>query len=152
MDKKSYEKSKNVEKKLKAFTDFCRKQGMKITPQRIAIYRELVSSQEHPSATMIYRNIRDYFPNISLGTVNSTLLTFAEKGITHVIESSGEPKRFDPNLKKHHHFKCTRCGKIVDFEDESYDKLGVPRAIKKKYVVRGIMVNLEGLCDACRRK
>jgi Fur family peroxide stress response transcriptional regulator len=152
MDKREAVKSRHLEEKLRSFKRICRDHGLRITPQRTAIYTELFSSDEHPSAITMYRKIRRYYPNISLGTVNSTLLTFAEIGLVHVVESSGDPKRFDPNLKSHHHFKCIRCGTIIDFHDASYDDLKVPRAIKRKYTVLSKKVHLEGLCDQCRKK
>ena len=135
MDKNTDEKFKNLEEKLQAFKNFCHRHGLKITPQRIAIYRELIASQKHPSASMIYGKIKNYFPNISLGTVNSTLLTLAKKGIVKVVESSGDPKRFDPKLEPHHHFRCMTCGKIVDFNNNAYDAIKIPAAINKKFVV-----------------
>jgi len=144
--------NKDLESELEIFKNFCHKHGLKITPQRVAIYKELVSSQKHPSASMIYRKIKNYFPNISFGTVNNTLLTFSEIGLAKVVESSGDSKRFDPNLVPHHHFKCIRCGKIVDFYNDAYDVINVPAAINTRFVVLGRKMYLEGLCDKCRIK
>ena len=149
---KKIPKTGQSEEKLRRFKALCRKHGMKITPQRVAIYQELISSTQHPSASMIYRKIKRYYPNISLGTVNSTLLVFSEIGLAKSVESSGEPKRFDPNLEPHHHFKCIECGKIIDFHSNAYDHIAVPPEINKKYVVMGRKVHLEGLCDKCSKK
>lgn len=135
-----------------SFERICRKHGMRVTPQRIAIYNELRSSRKHPSAVAIYKQVSRYYPNISLGTVNTTLLTFARIGLIRVVESSGEPKRFDPDLAPHHHFKCARCGRIFDFTERSYDKIAVPAEISRKYVVTGKKVHLEGFCDTCKIK
>ena len=150
MNKNIARMSRDVEGKKDFFTKVCHKQGLKITPQRVAIYEELISSQKHPSAIMIFRKIRKYYPNISLGTVNSTLLTFAQIGLARVVESSGDPKRFDPKLEPHHHFRCLRCGKIADFYDDDYDAIKIPAAINRKFVVLRKSVHLEGLCDKCR--
>jgi len=150
MDKENDGNNINLEKRLNSFKDCCYKHGLRITPQRAAIYKELISSDEHPSASMIYSKIKNYFPNISLGTVNSTLLTFAEIGLTKVLESSGEPKRFDPNLKSHHHFRCIRCGNIIDFYNKVYSNIEVPDEITKRFVIYDKRVHLEGLCDRCR--
>ena len=152
MDKKRAAKIEHLEEKLRNFKQICRKRGMKITPQRVAIYKELTSSNKHPSASTIYRKIKHYYPNISLGTVNSTLLVFAKIGVARVVESSGDPKRFDPNLEPHHHFKCIKCGKIIDFQSSMYDDIAVPVEIDEKFVVLGKKVHLEGLCDRCKRK
>jgi len=152
MDKERPLKTEYLEEKLQKFKEICRRHGMKITPQRVGIYQELLSSQEHPSASAIYRKIRNYYPNISLGTVNSTLLVFSEIGLAKSVESSGEPKRFDPNLEPHHHFKCIKCGRIIDFQSNVYDHIVVPPEIDRKFVVMGKRVHLEGLCDKCRTK
>ena len=152
MNKKRTIRILDVEEKLRNFKEICRSRGMKITPQRVAIYRELLLSKKHPSATAIYRKIKDYYPNISLGTVNSTLLVFSRLGLATVVESSGEPKRFDANLEPHHHFKCMKCGKIIDFISDMYDNMTVPAEIENKYLVLGKKVHLEGLCDKCRMK
>ncbi|MBE0432977.1 transcriptional repressor [candidate division WOR-3 bacterium] len=133
-----------------SFEQICRRHGMRVTPQRVAIYNELRSSRKHPSAVAIYTRVRKYYPNISLGTVNTTLLTFARIGLARVVESSGDPKRFDPDLNQHHHFRCVKCGRIIDFAYRSYDNITVPAEIRRKYVVTGKKVHLEGLCDRCK--
>ena len=139
-----------TKEKLLSFERACREHSLSITPQRVAIYKELVSSPDHPSAISIFTKVREYFANISLDTVNRTLLTFQEIGLAKVVESSGGPKRFDPNLEPHHHFRCISCGEIIDFRDEFYDALEVPAEIKEKFVVLEKKVHLEGFCDQCR--
>lgn len=142
--------SSDTQAALGEFERACRANHLSITPQRTAIFRELITSEEHPSAVAIFRKVKEYYSNISLDTVNRTLLTFHEIGLAKIVESSGDPKRFDPNLTPHHHFRCLTCGKIVDFENAPYDALEVPRAIREKYVIREKRVHLEGFCDSCR--
>jgi Fur family peroxide stress response transcriptional regulator len=135
---------------MQAFEAICRQFGLSITPQRTAIYKELTSSVEHPSAITIFNKIREYYPNISLDTVNRTLLTFHEIGLAKVVEGSGDAKRFDPNLAPHHHFRCIRCGKIIDFSDHNYDALELPKELQDKFIVTAKIVHLEGICDGCK--
>ena len=135
---------------MQAFEAICRQFGLSITPQRTAIYKELTGSAEHPSAITIFNKIREYYPNISLDTVNRTLLTFHEIGLAKVVEGSGDAKRFDPNLTAHHHFRCIRCGKIIDFSDHGYDAIEIPRELQDKFIVTAKIVHLEGICDGCR--
>ncbi len=139
-----------MEEELKVFEKICHEHGLKVTPQRMAIYKELINSREHPSAVMIHECIRKYYPNISLDTVNRTLITFAEIGLIDIIEGRGDPKRFDPNLRLHHHFRCIRCGEIIDFYSKEYDSLKIPEELRKKFIITGKRVNLEGVCDKCR--
>lgn len=133
----------------KSFLEKCRENGLKITPQRRAVFEEVLKAREHPSADLVYRKLKKTFPNISLDTVNRTLLTFSEIGIIGVVEGYGQPKRFDPNIESHHHFRCVRCNSIIDFYDKSYDDMKVPKDILKKFTVLNKKVVLEGLCDKC---
>ena len=126
--------------------------GLKITPQRTAVYQELLKAKDHPSADIIYKRIVKKIPNISFDTVNRTLLTFSKIGITNIVEGYGQPKRYDPDLDTHHHFRCTHCNKIIDFHNEDYDNLIVPQELQKQFTVFSKRVVLEGLCDRCKKK
>ena len=135
-----------------AFQAKCRQAGLKVTPQRMAVYKTLVGSTEHPSAETVFRQVRKIFPNISLDTVNRTLLMLNEIDAAFVLEGLGGPKRFDANLKPHHHFKCVKCKRIIDIWHEPFDDIRVPESISKKFTVSRKAVYLEGICDKCQRK
>ena len=75
--------SGRTEERLLSFESVCREHGLSITPQRVAIYKELISSSEHPSAITIFNKVREYYPNISLDTVNRTLLYTATLFVAH---------------------------------------------------------------------
>jgi Fur family peroxide stress response transcriptional regulator len=145
-------KIENPEEKLHFFENACREYGLKVTPQRIAIYKEFISSQKHPSAVMIHKKMKIYFPHISLDTVNRTLLTFNKIHLAKIVEYSGDPKRFDPILERHHHFRCVKCGTIIDFYSDVYDALEIPSEFKQKYIVLDKRVHLEGICNRCKKK
>ena len=132
-----------------AFREKCRANELSITPQRVAIYTELVNSKKHPCAEDVFGKVRKTFPDISLDTVYRTLSTFAEIGIINVVEGYGEARRYDPDLTTHHHFRCRKCNKIVDFHEDSYDNLKLPKEFGKGYEVTGIKVIIEGLCSNC---
>jgi Fur family peroxide stress response transcriptional regulator len=123
--------------------------GLKRTPQRTAIFQELLKAKGHPTADAIYQRIVKKIPNISFDTVNRTLSTFSKIGVIKVVEGYGEPKRYDPDMGPHHHFRCLRCGRIIDFHNKDYDNIAVPREIAAMFMVTGKKVVLEGLCGQC---
>jgi len=133
------------------FINLCRKTGLKLTPQRIAIYRELIKTDEHPSAEMLHAKVRRLYPNISLDTVNRTLLTLSRIGAAFIVEGSGDAKRFDGDLEKHQHFKCIKCKRVVDFHHEPFDNVDMPADIEGRFVVLRKSVYLEGICDLCEQ-
>lgn len=141
-----------LKEKMDALRAKCRQVGLKITPQRMAVYKVLIESNQHPSAEMVFHKTREVIPNISLDTVNRTLLTLAEIGTAFIVEGSGDVKRFDGVLETHQHFKCLKCRRIVDFHYKPFDKIPVPKNIGSKFTVLKTTVYLEGICDLCRKR
>jgi Fur family peroxide stress response transcriptional regulator len=136
--------------KFDAFAVKCRAAGLKVTPQRMAVYKALLEMEEHPSAEVVCKRVRKVFPNISLDTVNRTLLSLSEIGAASVVEGSGDAKRFDGNLANHQHFKCLKCKRIIDFHHKAFDNVKIPGSIKERFVVLKKAVYFEGICDLCR--
>ena len=134
---------------LELFREKCRRRNISITPQRVAIYSVLMDAKDHPGAEDIYNRIKITFPDISIDTIYRTLSTFSQMGLIDEVEGYGEAKRYDPDLKPHHHFRCKKCNVIVDFRKESFNKLQVPAEISEKYHVFSVKVVAEGLCDKC---
>lgn len=138
--------------KVRDFERRCRESGLKLTPQRFAVYRALINTDTHPTAEDIYQEVRKEMPAISLDTVNRTLLTLAEIGAAFVVEGTGQPRRFDGGLEDHQHFLCIRCGKIIDFHHPPFDNITLPPEIEGKFKVLRKTVYLEGLCNACQNQ
>jgi Fur family peroxide stress response transcriptional regulator len=143
---------KTSELQIEQFMKRCRENQLKVTPQRLAIYRELAENREHPSADRVYRSIVRTNPTISFDTVNRTLLTFAEIGVIDTVESHSSVRRFDTDLEPHHHLHCIQCGSIIDFYDSSLDALPLPKAAESsKFKVLGRRVVISGICENCRK-
>ncbi len=150
MQVKNYIERKNLEKKLHLFKNTCHKNHLKITPQRVTIYKKLISSQEHPSATDIHRKIKNIFPDISLNTINTNLLAFNKIGLINVVEGSGDAKRFDVNLDPHHHFRCLDCNKIIDFYNKDFENIKIAEELIEEFTITDKKLHLEGICDRCK--
>lgn len=138
-----------VEARIDKFQYDCGMAGLRITPQRTAIFRALIETDDHPSADAVFRRVRQRYPHISLDTVNRTLQTLTRIGAAFVVEGTGEPKRFDGNLEDHQHFRCVRCRKIIDFHDERFDEISTPAQLSDKFTVLRSTVYFEGICDNC---
>ena len=143
---------KELEDKLKIFYNCCRKQHLKITPQRVEVYKALIASSDHPSAEVVYEKVKQVLPNVSLDTVNRTLNTLNKIGAAFIVEGSGDVKRFDGNLENHQHFKCIKCKKIFDFHCNEFDNIRAPEKLRHKFTVLRVAVYIEGLCQPCFEK
>lgn len=133
------------------FIKKCNQHGLKITPQRITIFKEIAKANDHPSASILYKRVRKHLPNVSFDTVFRTLETFAEIGVIKQVENSGELKRFDPDMNNHHHLHCIKCKKIIDFSNPTFDALKLPSEIVKDFKVINKRVVFEGLCKDCSK-
>ncbi len=142
---------KEFQECLDIFVKKCKENGLKITPQRCAIYKEICGANDHPSAEDVYESIHKEYPNISYDTVNRTLLTFADVGLVDIVKGQSGPRRFDPNTESHHHIYCVDCREIFDFYNEGYDNLEIPSDIQQNYDIIGKRVVLKGVCKTCKK-
>jgi Fur family peroxide stress response transcriptional regulator len=143
---------KDLDTKIESFYKLCREKRLKITPQRIEVYKALMSSDEHPSAETVYKKVKKNLPNVSLDTVNRTLNTLSLIGAAFVVEGSGDVKRFDGNLENHQHFKCVKCKKIFDFQHNAFENIRAPEELGHKFKILRTTVYIEGLCQGCLEK
>ena len=143
--------NEKINKKINDFRAKCRQARLKVTPQRIAIYKVLIQSNEHPSAEMVYRQVKQDLPHISLDTVNRTLVTLNDLGMAFTLEGTGDARRYDAILDDHQHFKCLKCKKVIDLFDETFGNISTPAKLEKCDILRQT-VYFEGICDTCKQK
>ncbi len=97
--------------------------GQRYSRQREEILKIVLSTDLHPTADWIYEHVREIIPNISLGTVYRNLnLLVDEHKINRLVMDDGVV-RYDGNLREHHHFICTKTGKIIDIEQPLSENL-----------------------------
>ncbi len=137
---------------MKTFEQVCKANSLKITPQRTAIYKLLEHDTSHPTADMVYREIRKTFPTISFDTVNRTLVQFTQIGLLSPLACSGTSRRYDPNTSGHHHFKCLKCGAVKDVFYEPFNEIKFPNELLEDFEVQHQSIVISGLCKNCSTK
>src|SRR5687767_6338926 len=91
-----------------------RASGLKLTPQRMAIVRELAADPTHPTAQELFDRLKGALPTMSFATVYNTLDALATAGLCEALSLSPGAARFDPNMAAHHHAVCDVCGLVRD--------------------------------------
>ncbi|HFQ91226.1 MAG TPA: transcriptional repressor [Desulfobulbus sp.] len=141
---------KQIEARLADFEQACRDAGLKLTHQRLEIYRELIRSTDHPSAETLYRRLQRQMPTLSLDTVYRTLATFEERELIARVETVESQARFEVQLERHHHFICDRCHSIIDFVWETFDKgCARPSSLERLGRISSRNVIVRGVCNSC---
>jgi Fur family transcriptional regulator, peroxide stress response regulator len=141
-----------LKQRLEDFKAAAKKAGIKITHQRLEIFRLIANSVNHPGADEIFRKIRRRMPTISLDTVYRTLWMLSDLGLLKSVGQSKETIRFDANLHQHHHFTCIRCGLIRDFTNPELDAMSVPPEAKQYGSTLSFQVEIKGVCEDCLKK
>lgn len=139
-----------VAERLRHFTEACRRRRLKLTPQRLEIFRELAATAEHPSVETIHQRIRTRLPNVSLDTVYRTLATLQEHGIITRVEVLDDRARYDANLERHHHLVCVRCQKVEDVVWPALDRMSLPATADGWGDIDRVHAEIRGVCSACR--
>ena len=107
----------------KSFREKLQENGLKVTPQRVAIFDAILQLDNHPTADAIIAFIKINHPNISVGTVYKVLDTFIENNLLKKVKTEKDIMRYDPYLTNHHHLYCAETERIEDFEDEKLNEL-----------------------------
>jgi len=129
--------------------DVARRAGIKLTHQRLEIFRTVASSVEHPSAESVYQAVRKSMPTISLDTVYRALWLFIDLGLLKTFGQREERARFDANLVQHHHYRCLKCGMIRDFESAELNDLPLPASVNRFGDIVSTQIEVQGVCARC---
>jgi len=142
----------SLKEKSAAFDEVCRKAGLKVTSQRLEIYRELLLSTDHPTADVLHQRLRRKLPRISLDTVYRTLATFANSGLITRVETAESLSRFEATFTRHHHLICRQCGEISDFRWPFLDEVSLPGELGTWGEIDSKNVVIYGICNKCLDK
>lgn len=115
------------------FREQLKQKGLKVTPQRVAIYEAIVKLHNHPTAEKIIDYIKRNHPNISVGTVYKVLDSLVENDLLRKVKNEKDIMRYDAVMTNHHHLYCSETDRIEDYEDANLDQL-ISEYFKKKKI------------------
>ena len=147
MNKESYLKAKVEELK-----EACHTKGMRVTPQRIAIFKEVAKSCKHPDVETVYEAVKDKMPNVSMDTVYRTLASLEELDMVFRVDNQLPKARFDADKTPHSHFICTQCNEVYDIFLEPDEKINIPKNAHKDGQIKDVNVQIRGICNKCLEK
>jgi Fur family peroxide stress response transcriptional regulator len=133
------------------FVAECRSRGIRLTPQRMAVYRAVAEDTSHPSVEAVRAKLSRWMGPLPLATVYRTLEFLEREGLIRRVSTTESVCRFDANRGAHQHLVCRQCGRISDWLDESLCGIAVPRAVARGFHVESLDIRIVGLCEACGR-
>lgn len=123
------------------------------TAQRRVILDELRKLKTHPTADELYVIVRSKLPQISLGTVYRNLEQLSTAGTIQKLELTGTQKRFDGEVNRHYHIRCTQCDCVEDIPDAEMVEIDLKLSeMIKSMEFEGYRLELNGKCSKCSCK
>ena len=128
-----------------------RARGLRLTEPRRLILEVVRATDEHPSASAVYRKVRRRLPRVSLATVYRNLRKLAAEGF--LLERAGtDGLRFDGNVERHDHFTCLACRRVFDVPPAPADGSRRRVAVGTGFEVLDHRIEFYGVCAACGRR
>jgi Fur family peroxide stress response transcriptional regulator len=127
---------------------------LKYSRQRKAIKDFLMTRKDHPTAETVYMNVREIYPNISLGTVYRNLTLLSDLGEITKLHLEDGIDHFDANTHPHNHFLCTECGAVLDIDYPLDKSSEMDRKANVGFdgKITGHITYFQGICPACCKK
>lgn len=124
----------------------------KHSKQRDVIKEFLMSRKDHPTADIVYMNVRQQFPNISLGTVYRNLTLLSDIGEIQRLRLGDGVDHFDADISQHYHFICNDCGSVIDLEMDSIEDINEVAARSFGGHIAGHITHFYGSCVSCMKE
>jgi Fur family transcriptional regulator, peroxide stress response regulator len=139
----------SIQERLAVFEVACRHRSLRLTPQRLEIFRALAEATDHPTAEQLHERLQQKMPTLSLDTVYRTLGTLSRHGLVTKVETVESQARFEVQERPHHHVICHKCREIIDFEWPLIDDLELPEKVKSWGEINRKSVTIYGICRKC---
>jgi Fur family ferric uptake transcriptional regulator len=133
---------------------FMAERGLKSTRQRSLIIDTFFQVDGHLSVEDVWEKVRALDRRVSVATVYRTMKLLSESGLAHARNFGDGQTRYEAAVGREHHdhLICTRCGTIVEFENDQIERLQAAVARRHGFVVSSHKMELYGLCKSCQRE
>lgn len=134
------------------FRRFIHRRGMRNTPERETIIREIFSRHDHFDVDELYLRLRRQGVRVSKASIYRTLPLLIEAGlITEVFFEDGHMHYEHTFGHEHHcHLRCTECRRVIEFFDASLEGLEDRLVRDYDFRISGYRLEVFGLCPECR--
>ncbi len=136
------------------FKSYLKTSGLKFTPERRAILKEVLSSAGHFDVDKLYDRLHHREGEISLATIYRTIPHLVKSGlIREVMRCQNRPQYESALGQPHHdHLVCIKCGRIFEFKDDEIEKLQNRVCRKYDFKPTEHRLGIRGYCKNCRPK
>lgn len=125
--------------------------GLRVTPQRLAIFSALVSTESHPTAQALFEQLHPELPSLSQATVYNTLQILAERGLILEIGAAGDGAvHYDGDPTPHVNLICTHCHSVQDLFEIPLDSVAENKIGQAGFKIHAVRIAFYGKCRDCQ--
>ena len=137
---------------LNKFRDALRRRGLKYTPQRVAVFKEIIKDKQHRECEVIYLALRQKGSHVSRATIYRTMDILVKNDFVRKMEIGDGRARYESKVDSphHDHLVCTSCGKIMEFVDQDVEDLQNKIAKRYHFKLQRHIHHLFGICKECQ--
>jgi Fur family transcriptional regulator, peroxide stress response regulator len=141
--------TENMTANVEAIVRTLKEHGLRVTPQRFAVYSNLLGRQDHPTVDQMLLELNSQGPVSSQATIYSSLQALESAGLVRSVHLETGVGRYDANTAPHHHFCCHSCGAIEDIPWQAFANLDLSRVA---FQAATYEVVVRGTCPACQEQ
>jgi Fur family ferric uptake transcriptional regulator len=136
----------------RGIVDVLKKQGYRLTPQRLMVVSAIENSEDHISADEVYSQVVARYPNVNISTVYRTLELLKRLGLVTETDLGGGRVRYHPaNKGHHHHLICQECGAMIDLDESLLRPLEEALLLEHNFIADLRHLAIHGRCVKCRQ-
>lgn len=125
--------------------------NLKVTTQRIAIYKFLLETNTHPTAEIIYNNLKEFYPTMSIATVYKTLTIFKNANLIQELSLNDSSFHYDAKTEFHSHLVCTCCNSVFDYNYSYIPNIKKDIFDKTEFSIEYTQLYFYGICKNCKK-
>ena len=138
-----------MQKQADQIVQMLKSKKLRVTPQRFAVYANLMARTDHPTAEQILQDLNQEAPQSSQATVYSSLQALQDAGLVREVLLEEGVCHYDANVQPHHHFRCRCCGVIEDIAWEQVHTIQLNQ-LRPGLTVDSYELTVHGVCDLCQ--
>ena len=141
-----------VKNEIEVFREFIRGKGLRNTPEREAIIKEIFAAHEHFDVDQLFLRLKNKQKKISKPSVYRIIPLLQECGlIKEAYFEDGHAHYEHIYGHEHHcHLRCLACGKTIEFKAKAISRLEKKLAEEYGFDIEGHRLDVVGYCPKCK--
>ena len=134
------------------FRKFLQEGQYRITPERFDVLDAVLAWNDHFDADNLFIYLKNNGSKVSRATVYKTLSLLHECGLVSRYRFSQGHAQYEKTTDRphHDHMVCTKCGKIVEFENSRVERLQDDACAQLGFTPMYHSFQIFGVCLECR--